>query len=58
MLSREIPLTVAVIVIVVALIIAGVVLWRKTTTGGEIVLEKAAKPYPVPPIFKGKQTGQ
>jgi hypothetical protein len=55
---REIPMPIVIVIIVAALLIAGVILWRKTTKGGEIVLEKAEKPYPVPPIFKGKQMGQ
>ncbi len=57
-LRREIPMPIVIVIIVAALLIAGVILWRKTTTGGQIVLEKAEKPYPIPPIFKGKQMGQ
>ncbi len=57
-LRREIPMPIVIVIVVAALLIAGVILWRKTTTGGQIVLEKAEKPYPIPPIFKGKQMGQ
>jgi hypothetical protein len=58
MLRREIPLPIVIIVIAVALLIAGIILWRGTTRGGEIILEKAEKPYPVPPIFQKPPPGR
>lgn len=53
MLRREIPTTVFIVIVVLAVIIAAVILWRRAGAGGgEVTLEKAEKPYPVPPIFK------
>ncbi len=53
MLRREIPTVVFVAIVVLAVIIAAVILWRRAGGGGgEVILEKAEKPYPVPPIFQ------
>lgn len=51
-MRREIPTAVFVAVVVIVLLIAGFLVWRAAGPRREIVLEKAAKPYPAPPIFK------
>lgn len=52
MLRREIPTSVFVVIIILVLLVAVAIIWRKTGGRGEVVLEKAEKPYPVPPIFQ------
>lgn len=52
MLRREIPTSVFIAIVILVLIIAVAIVWRKAGGRGEIVLEKAEKPYPVPPIFQ------
>lgn len=56
MLKREIPTGVFIAIVILALIIAVAIVWRKSSSGGQVVLEKAEKPYPVPPIFQKQQT--
>lgn len=55
MFQREIPTPVFIAVIILVLVIAVAIIWRKTGGQGQVVLEKAEKPYPVPPIFKKQQ---
>ncbi|MCS7187547.1 MAG: hypothetical protein N3B10_13105 [Armatimonadetes bacterium] len=52
MFKREIPTFVFIAIVILAVVIAVAVVWRKSGGRGEIVLEKAEKPYPVPPIFQ------
>ncbi len=52
MLRREIPTPLFIAVIILVLLIAVALFWRKIGGRAEIVLEKAEKPYPTPPIFK------
>ncbi len=56
-MKREIPTAVFVIIIVAVLLIAGILFWRASGPRGEVVLEKAEKPYPAPPIFQQKPPG-
>ncbi len=55
MLKREIPTGVFIAIVILALIVAVAIVWRKSSSGGQIILEKAEKPYPVPPIFQKQQ---
>ncbi|MEM1544810.1 MAG: hypothetical protein QW795_09030 [Candidatus Bathyarchaeia archaeon] len=52
MLRREIPTSVFIAIVILVLIVAAAIIWRKAGGRGEVVLEKAEKPYPVPPIFQ------
>ncbi|MCS7263412.1 MAG: hypothetical protein NZ805_01115 [Armatimonadetes bacterium] len=52
MLRREIPTSVFIAIVMIVLIVAIAFIWRKTGGQGQIILEKAEKPYPVPPIFQ------
>lgn len=58
MLRREIPLPLFIVIIIIVLAILGIALWRKVGGRTEIVLEKAEKPYPAPPIFKQRPPGR
>lgn len=58
MLRREIPTVLFVVVIVAALLIVAAIYWRKSGGGrGEIILEKAEKPFPIPPALQKQQKG-
>ncbi len=42
-----------VVVIIAALLIVAVIYWRKAGGGrGEVILEKAEKPFPLPPALQ------
>ncbi len=51
-MQKEIPPAVFIAVIVIVLLLVAFFVWRASGPKGEVVLEKAAKPYPAPPIFK------
>lgn len=52
MLRREIPTGVFIAIVILVLIVAIAIVWRKSSSGGQVILEKAEKPYPIPPIFQ------
>ncbi|MCS7188063.1 MAG: hypothetical protein RMK89_14100 [Armatimonadota bacterium] len=51
-MRQEITTSVFVAIVIIVLIVAIAIIWRKTGGQGHIILEKAEKPYPVPPIFQ------
>lgn len=58
MLRREIPTPIFIAIVILVLIVAAFFVWRGLGRRGEIVLEKAEKPYPTPPIFQKQPPGR